>query len=103
MYMVEPGGADPGYTGAVARYIRECVYDRYRYDVVPDPTLVDRVLEIEDRERVIKIRPGLAIRRFHAAIDRAVLYVVGGSEWAPEFRIQPNLRLIQGDDTPETN
>jgi hypothetical protein len=86
---------DPGYTSAVARYIRDAVYDRIRYDVIPDPTLTDRVLEINHREHVINVRPGMDLRRFHCAIDRAVLFVVGGIAWAPEFIVRPQLSLVR--------
>lgn len=89
-----PEALDPGYGSDVARFVRDCVYDRIGYDITPDPTLVERVLEIDHREQVIKVRPGLVFRKFHAAIDRAVLYVVGGSAWAPEFSTRTRLTVV---------
>lgn len=89
-----PETTDPCYESEVAQFVRACVYDRIGYDVIPDSTLIERVVELDHRDQVIKVRPGLAFRKFHTAINRSVLYVVGGSAWAPEFRTQARLTVV---------
>lgn len=41
----------------------------------------------------ILIPSGLPWPRVHSRIDRALLYMIGGESWAPEFTPQPEVSL----------
>jgi hypothetical protein len=85
---------DPAYDSEAARWIRDAVQELTSYEVVPGVLTGDRLLEIDRRNQVIRIQEGQPFRRFHHLVDRACLFVVGGSDWAPEFRTRTNLRLV---------
>lgn len=85
---------DPLYSGDICRFIRGAVEDLLGYRVTPDPKLTRRLLEVDHDDREIRVRPGQSIRRFNSVVDRAVLFVVGGSAWAPEFRSPPRLHAV---------
>lgn len=86
---------DPNYHCEPASFLREAVEGLTNYQVISDPHMADRVLEIDDRAREIRVRPGEPFRRFHELVGRATLYVVGGSAWAPEFHTRPKLTVVQ--------
>lgn len=86
---------DPHYRNDPAAYLRDAVRRLTHYEVIADPNLTTRVLEIDDRAREIRIRSGEPFRRFHELIGRATLYVIGGSAWAPEFHTRPRLTVVR--------
>lgn len=87
---------DPNYCSTQARFVRDYVQTLIEYEVVPDPSLTDELVEIDARARQIRVRPGQQFRAFHTLVNRAMLYVVGGSSWAEEFHTKPSLRVIRG-------
>lgn len=93
---------DPNYRSDPAVFVRDAVRELLSYDIVSDPSLTTRLLEIDQRKQVIKVQPGHSFRRFHRLVDRASLYVAGGSAWAPEFHVQTNLRLVSDVPAPRT-
>ena len=75
------------------RYVLDTIYAHHgakvRFtDGEVGPYSVDR------DKRVFWLPHGLPWRKVQPRLDRCVLYLVGGSAWAPEFR--PELRLIHG-------
>lgn len=85
---------DPNYGSDVARFVRNAVQELIKYEVVPDRTLTDRLIQIDRHRQLIRVRPGQPFRRFHALVDRATLFVVGGISWAPEYHEGPRLHAI---------
>lgn len=86
---------DPHYQGPAARYLRAGLTYQTRYDVrTVDAHLTDRVIELDHDHAVIRVRPGLSLTQFRGVITGAVLYILGGPTWAPDFSHVPRLRSV---------
>lgn len=93
---------DFSYSGEIARWISETVKEVIQYEVIPDPQLTARILEIDTGKHVIKIRSNQPPCLVHDLVDRAVRFVIGGSGLSPGFRIQPKLRLVTSEPEPDS-
>lgn len=85
---------DPYYRSPAAEYLKARFHATTGFMIVTDPSLVNRLVEIHDTDRVVALRPGQDCSRLHDLITRTWLYLTGGPEMAPEFQEgRPQLRL----------
>lgn len=86
--------ATSNHQNAAAEYVRGCMIQRVGYDIVEDTTLTTTLLEVDERDRQIRIRSGETFQRWHQLAGRGWLYIKGGLDWAPEFRAHPRLHVV---------
>ncbi len=87
---------DPLFTSAPSSWIR-AVLHHVGIDVILDDCLVSGCAASRERQ-AIWIRPGLEPVAAQNMMLRSALYIVGGHEWAPEFkplRQRRHLRVVR--------
>lgn len=82
--------SDPFYASAMANFARlAATHWTGGFQVVTDPGLDTRVVELARSDREIRVRPGLDLCRYRDVVNAATYYLLGGPEWAPEFQTGP--------------
>lgn len=89
---------DPSYGCEAATFLRETVKGLTGHEVIPVGDLGEKLVEIcssrDGRRGQIKVAVGQTFRMFHHLIGRSTLFIMGGTDWAPEYRAHPRLHVV---------
>lgn len=91
-------GFDPYYSGPAAQHIQRWVRDRLGYRVESEPTMRDRLVEVDQGRGEIRVQRGRSLWEFHSDVGMASLWIIGGDSWVPDFMTDRRLRLVKPGD-----